>query len=260
MDKVIEHLRPVGSAVRKVIPTAAIESAIEGALHANMWLAHHSIDEQSVLRKLRAKNFEDLKDYDLEWLDREAGRVHGWAIADAGVAGGAFGAGGFIASTAGIAAIINMSLRTIRKIGLCYGYVAMDDLEKAFIFNALALGGADSAHKQAFITALRQIEVMVARRTFKDMARKAAMDQASYEALVIAMRKVANELGFRLTKNRILMSVPLAGGGVGLLLDGNYMRKIGLAATYSYKQRWLADNGKWPPPASSDVPDDDASC
>jgi hypothetical protein len=249
VEKVIEHLRPAGSAVRKVIPTGAIESAIEGALHANMWLARHSIDERSVLRKLEAKDFKDLNYCDLEHLDRAAGKVHDWAIADAGVAGGAFGAGGIFASTVGIAAIINMSLRTIRKIGLCYGYANMDELEKAFIFTILGLGGADQAGKQAIfqaeklalVRALQEIGVMVSRQTFKRMAEKAARNVTSKEALVITAREVAKALGYRLTKNRILMSVPLIGGGVGLLVDGNYIRNIGWAATYSYKQRWLGD-------------------
>ncbi len=49
-----------------------------------------------------------------------------------------------------------------------------------------------------------------------------------------------------MTRNRLLMAVPVAGGGVGLLLDGNYLRKIGLAAQHAYQERWLRDRGRWP--------------
>jgi hypothetical protein len=244
VDQAIEHLRSAGSVMRGVIPVGAIE----GALHANMWLADRWVYEHKVLRDLGAANFQELRYYDLERLDRASGNVHDWAIAYAGAAGGAAGAGGIVFAVPGIAAVINISLRTIRKIGLCYGYADVDDIERRFIYNVLALGGADQAEKLASLTAIREIQVMVTRQTFKSMAEKAMQDKMSKEALVTTIRSVAQRLGYQMTRKRILMSVPLVGGGIGLFLDGNYLRNIGWAATRSYQHRWFLDNGKWPGP------------
>jgi hypothetical protein len=243
VERGIEHLRSAGSVMRRVIPTGAIE----GALHANMWLAHQWVDEQSILRVVGANRFEDLKSYDLERLDRAAGGFHNWAIRYGGAAGGAAGAGGVVLAVPGIVAVINISLRTIRQIGLCYGYSATDDVEKQFMYKVLALGGgASQAEKLASVVTIREIQVMVKRKTFKYMAEKATQDRLSNEALVTTIRAVAKRLGYQFTRKRILMSAPLIGGGVGLFLDGNYVRNIGWAATRKYQQRWLADGGKWP--------------
>jgi hypothetical protein len=243
VDRAIEILRSAGSIARRMVPT----DAIEGALSANMWLAEKWVDEESTLRELEATRFEDLRAYNIERLDRVAGSIHDWAIGYGGATGGASGAGGIFLAVPGIAAVINISLRTIRKIGLCYGYSTMNDVEQQFLYRVLALGGgAGQADKLAFMTTLREIQVMVGRKTFGYMAERAAQNAMSKEALVTTMREVAKRLGYQLTRKRILMSVPLISGGVGLLLDGNYVRKVGWAATRSFQRRWFLDNGKWP--------------
>lgn len=246
-DGVTEHASDFVKAAyghsRLIVPTGAIE----GVLHANMWLADQWADQQSVLRNLRAGSFEELKHYDLEVLDRVASQVHNWAVAIGGGVGGAAGAGGILLAVPGVLAVINISLRTIRKVGLCYGYAALDDLEKRFIFSVLALGGSsDQAAKLASAKVLREIQVMVAQRTFRSMAQNAAQDRMGKEAFVMGARAAAKKLGFQLTKRRILVSIPLVGGGVGLFVDGNHLRRVGWDAFRSYQRRWLIDRGRWP--------------
>jgi len=242
--------QPAGWAFRKIIP----QGAIEGVLHANMWLAERWADQASVLRDAQAERFADLADYELSRLDKVADNVHDWAIAYGGSLGAANGAGGLFFAPLGIPGIINVALRTIRKIGLCYGYDELSEPEKLFIFQTLSLGGsAGPEEKTAALLALREIQVMVAKQSFKSMAAKAAKDVVSKEAFVTALRQFGKQIGVQLTRNRLLVAIPIVGGGVGLLVDGNYIRNVGWTARRVYQKRWLRDRGRWPDPEAGPI-------
>lgn len=191
-----------------------------------------------------------LAGYDLERLDAAANRVQNWAIGYAGLTGGIAGAGGILIAAPAIAVIINISMRTIRRIGLCYGYQATDHLERRFMLEVLALAGGsgNQAAKLGSAELLREMQMMLARKTWKSMAEKAAQDTASKEAFLTALRLGAKKIGMDLTKKRALTAVPIVGGGVGLLLDGNYLRQVGWTARHCYQRRWLSDQGRWPEP------------
>lgn len=238
-------MTPIGWMFRK-IP----RGAIEGALHGGMWLAEQWADKDGVLRDLQAESFDELAEYDLERLDRAADNVHNWAIAYGGGVGLANGAAGFIAIPLGVPGLINIAMRTVRKIGLCYGYHDLTEEEKLFIFNVMVLAGAGGpGEKAAPLLALRELQVMITKETFKAMAAKAAADplgKFSKEAFVIAVREFGKRIGIQMTRNRLLMAVPVVGGGVGLLVDGNYIRNVGWAARRTYQERWLRDRGRWP--------------
>jgi EcsC protein family len=234
---------PAGWIFRKVVPPGAIQ----GALHGNMWLAERWADQSSVLRDTQAERFSDLANFDLSRLDRVANNVHDWAVAYGGGVGLANGVGGLFAAPLGIPGIINIATRTIRKIGLCYGYDDLSETEKVFIFQTLALAGASGpAEKAAALLALRELQVMIAKQAFKAMAARAAESSLSKEAFIIMLRQFGKQIGVQLTRNRLLMAVPIVGGGVGLLVDGNYIRTVGWTARRVYQKRWLQDRGRWP--------------
>lgn len=242
--------QPAGWVLRRIVPPGAVEGALRGGL----WLADQWADQHRILRDLGAGDYRALAGYSLSSLDREADGVHNWAIAYGAGLGVAQGAAGFIATPIGVPGVINVALRTIRKVGLCYGYQELDEAEKIFIFHVLALAGShDQAEKTASLLALRELQVLIAKRTFKSMAEKAASDTFSKEALVIAIREFGKRIGIQMTRSRLLMAVPIAGGGVGLLLDGNYIRNVGQAARFSYQERWLRDRGRWPSDADLDA-------
>jgi hypothetical protein len=236
-------MRPVGWVAQRIVPAGAIE----GALRGNMWLAEKWADSRGVLRDLQVGSFDEVAQLDLERLDRAADSVRTWAAAYGGAVGVVNGGVGLLAAQVGIPAIINIALRTIHKIGLCYGYANTDETEKLFVFEVLRLAGATGPSERATaLLALRQLEVMIARQAFKKMAENAAQNAAGKEAFVLFIREFAKSIGIQMTRNRLLMAVPVVGGGVGLLIDGNYIRSIGWAARCAYQERWLRDRGKWP--------------
>ena len=78
-----------------------------------------------------------LAGYDLERLDAAANSVQNRATAYAGLAGGVAGAGGILIAALAVAVVINIGMRTIRRIGLCYGCHATDHLELRFMLEVL---------------------------------------------------------------------------------------------------------------------------
>ncbi len=255
VEKFGAYIGTAGAYVRKVIPYGAIE----GAINANIWVAHQWARESGILKELEIDNFEAVSQLDLEKLDTVANKTHNVAIGMGGMAGAAGGAGGLLFAVPSVAVIINLTMRTIRQIGLCYGFHHDDHIERACLLEVMSLigGGVDQSAKVASSRLLQETFVMLNRQTFKSMAEKAARDRALKEAFITEIRKVARGLGYRLTKARLQTAIPYVGGGVGLLLDGNYMRTVGWTARYYYQRRWLQERGRWPETidAQSDLPE-----
>ena len=105
-------MAPVGWTLQQVIPPGAIE----GALHANLWLADQWADQNSILAELQAETFAELADHELSRLDGVADGVHDGGILYGGGVGAANGVGGLLFAPLGMPGIINVALRTIRKI------------------------------------------------------------------------------------------------------------------------------------------------
>ncbi|WP_109048093.1 EcsC family protein [Azospirillum sp. TSA6c] len=225
-------LTPVTWLFNKVVPS----SAIEGVLHASDWIA-----QQTLATKPDVKQKID----DLKLLDDEADSVHNWAIGYASTEGGVTGAVGLYGIPVDIPATVTLSLRTIRAIGGSYGYTETNEMEKQFVLSVLGAAGANTmAEKTAAITTLRSLQVTLLRQTWKKMAEKAAEQTMSREAVLIAIRNLAKQLGINLTKRKALQAIPIIGAGVGAAVNGSYMRDVGWAARRAYQERWLIDRGK----------------
>ena len=123
--------KPISYVVEKIIPP----SAISGALSGSAWLADLTIPDV-------VHNQDSISS--LESCDLEADSVHNFAIAYASVEGGAAGAAGMFGMPADIPLIITLSLRTIRRIGMCYGFNDKNEIERDFVLSVLSAAGSNS--------------------------------------------------------------------------------------------------------------------
>jgi hypothetical protein len=232
---------PLARLVQKVVPEAAIRGAIDGASAAGRWLA----DPGDVRRDAGVGSIAELRGRDLELSDRLAAGVHSWAIALATVEGTATGAFGILGAPVDLPAIITLALRTIHKVGLCYGYECDSQEDRQFAQSVLATAGANSLEeKLAALASLTALRTTLARHTWKALAEKAAQDQLSREAVLLVLRKLAKQVGVNLTKRRALAAIPAVGAMVGGSVNGWYMKEVGWAARRAFQERWLADAGK----------------
>jgi uncharacterized protein (DUF697 family) len=232
---------PLAWVAQKALP----EAAIHGALDASNTLARYLADIDDVLREAKVASVEELRGLELERLDALADRTHNWAVGIAATEGAATGALGLPGMVADIPVVITLALRTIHKVGACYGFRAKDEQDAQFIYGILSASGANSMkEKVASLGVLRSLQVALMKQTWKAMNQKALGAKLSQEGGVIALRNLAKQLGVNLTKRKALAVVPAIGALVGGSANGWWLKEVGWAARRSFQERWLAEAGK----------------
>lgn len=232
---------PMAWLINKIVPEKAIQGALDFANTAGEWLA----DQKDIKRDGEVDKIADLRVKDLALSDKLADTNHNWAIGFAATEGAATGACGILSAPIDIPATITLALRTIHKIGLCYGYESVTKEDKEFVLSVLAASGANTVEeKVAALAVLKNIEVILAKQTWKSMAAKAAENRLGKEAAVIGIKNLAKQLGINITKRKALASIPAIGALVGCSVNGWYIKEVGWAARRAFQERWLFDNGK----------------
>ncbi|KUO59693.1 MAG: ATPase [Gracilibacter sp. BRH_c7a] len=252
-------VEPLGWLVKKVVPEAAIRGALDFSNAMAKWLT----DTNDIKRDACVENMEELKTKNLQLSDKLADEVHNWAIGVGVAEGAGTGVLGLPGIAVDIPVVITIALRTIHKIGVCYGYEVRTQDDNEFILAIMSAAGANSvAEKNSALLLLRSIEVTIAKNTWKKLAQVAAEKQIGKEAGIIALRNLAKQLGINLTKRKALAAIPFIGGIIGGSVNGWYIKEVGWAARRAFQERWLIDNHKiididW---SLEDVPRDDESC
>lgn len=234
-------LSPVAWIVNKVIPVSAIQGALDLSSSAASWLT----DTKDVLRDAGVSSVADLRKHDLEVSDCLADEVHNWAIGLATVEGGATGATGVFGMALDIPAIVVLALRTIHKVGVCYGFEVKTKQDREFVLGILAVSGANEmGEKLAALGTLRAVEVSVMKQTWKHLGQVAATQKMGREAGIMGIKALARQLGINLTKRKALQSIPVIGAVVGASVNGWYIKEVGWAARRAFQERWLVENEK----------------
>jgi len=224
---------PVSWIIGKVVPPSAVEGALRGA----NWLAESSIDYSRP--KLDPAD-------PLELYDMEAHSALEWAVSYAALEGGCAGWFGLFSLPVDIPFTVTLSLRTIRRIGVSYGYVGQSAVERDFALAVLRMAGANNqGAKAAAIATLRSLEVMLVRTSWKAMAEKATTSQMSKEFAMISMKELAKQLGINLTKRKALAAIPAIGAVSGAAANAFFIGDVARASIKAYQKRWLTDRGRW---------------
>jgi len=232
---------PIVWLINQIIPKVALQGALDLSDTASKWLAQIG----TLKADAGVKDFADLRRAPLQQCDQLADSVHNWAVGLAAAEGGITGFFGLPALVADVPLVISFALRTIHRIGLCYGFEMKTEEDRRFVLGVLAASGANSIEeKVAALAALRAIEVTLAKQTWKKMAEQAAKEALSKEAGILAVRNLAKQLGINLTKRKALQSIPYIGAGIGASVNAWYVREVGWAARRAFQERWLIDNEK----------------
>jgi hypothetical protein len=234
-------IEPLAWLVNKVVPEAAVRGAIDFSNAMAEWLT----DNGDVIRDGCVATLDELRRKNLELSDKLADEVHNWAIGFGVVEGSGTGFFGLPGVAADVPAVITLALRTIHKVGVCYGYECNSKLDKKFVLGVMSASGSNSVkEKVAALAALRSIEVALAKVTWKKMAQKAAEKQLGKEAAILTIKNLAKQLGVNITKRKALASIPFIGAAVGGSVNGWYIKEVGWAARRAFQERWLIENGK----------------
>ena len=236
-------VEPLVWLVHKLVPESAIQGAIEGA----SVLAQHLTDTKDILRDAQVENIADLQMAELALCDKLADKVHNWAIGVAMAEGSATGALGILGAPVDVPAIITIAMRTIHKIGVCYGYERRAPEDGQFALSILGASGANTVReKLAALATLTALRTVLTRQSWAVMAERAAQNQLGKEAVLVTIRNLGKQIRINVTKRRALAAIPAIGAIVGGSVNGWYVKEVGWAARRAFQERWLLNSGKLP--------------
>lgn len=238
---------PLARLVRRAVPEAAVIGALDLAQHAASWLA----DTRDLLREAGAERIEDLRRRELEDCDRAAASVHAWAVGMAAVEGTAAGTVGALGEALDIPIMVTLALRTVHKIGLCYGYECETDTDRQYVFGILSVASANSTvEKRETLAALRGLERLAdaASLSTDDGMGRRVIEKISRDATSKGVSRLARRLMVNLTKRKALSAFPVVGMVVGGTTSAWYLRDVGWAARNTFRERrmrvsgWISEN------------------
>ena len=233
-------LSPFTKLVSWIIP----EKAMMGALDLGNSAGHVLSRVQTIKRFAGVKEYSDLFEKDLEFCDLLAQGEQNWAMALAAVEGGATGAWGLPGLAVDIPTIISLSMRAIHLMGLCYGFELKNQDDRDLAIGILSASGANSMNeKVAALLYLRTVQTALAKNTFKQMAVKATESAFSQQAVILAAKALAKQLGVNLTKRKMIQTIPFLGAGIGATINAWYMHDVCWAARRTFQERWLRMKG-----------------
>ena len=216
---------PIGFLTHRLIPPEVIEAAIRGA----DWAASSSIRKAAIEHDFS----------DLQACDEAVVEVRRWALGYAATGGGAAGAFGALGLAIDVPATIALALRTVRLIGLSYGFGADTDSERVYILDILQLAGANNRDERA-----EAIERLAKGRAAIDAGdwQKIVRLTGQTTGTVAATRRVAATLGVNLSTRKIAQVAPFVGAAVGAGVNAAFQNDVAEAARFAYRARWLEVN------------------
>ncbi len=222
---------PVAKAVETVIPDAVVRLAMERSYDASELLAgRKDIQNQAGVKSLTA-----LREKSLEECDHLAKQVGLAMQALATAEGAATGAGGVLTTLVDVPILFVVALRTILKIGHCYGYPLNRRKDRPFVVGVLIAASSGSLEiRRQRLGQLRELEDLLLEET--------QMEVLAQEALAF------------LFQLEVFEEIPGVGAISGALLNLTFMHRVDVTARRIFQERWLRDLGKIQEVAPAEVP------
>jgi hypothetical protein len=229
--------------------------------------ASHTVSPERVVKQFRDAGYsvgslDSILDLDLEVIDSVArlNRVrygHSWTAALSGVASaGAITGGevllakgtvagegakkapqfGIVATAIALdaAALLGLAARTVASTAQYYGYDARQPEEQVFMMSVLGLGLAvGTPAKTAAYAELSQLTQL--------LFRNAAWEKLNEKVLTKIAQQFAAKFSVTLTKKKLGQVVPVAGMGVGGVLNFAVIDRIARDADSAYRERFLIE-------------------
>jgi EcsC protein family len=121
--------------------------------------------------------------------------------------------------------LFGVCLRTILKVGHCYGYALDRPSDKAWVLGALAVSLSSTRQKRTELMGrLREIEELMLEQTQQQI--------------------VVEEAAALITQIELFEDIPVFGAATGALLNLSVAHKTESTARRLFQERWLRDNAK----------------
>ncbi len=198
---------------------------MQAAIERSYDIAERLAGQEDIRRRAGVQDLHELRGQPLEVCDRLAREVGLTARTLAVVEGAATGAGGVLTTLVDVPLLFILSLRTIFKIGHCYGYPLEHNKGRHFVLGVLlaALSGSIETRRHR-LKRLRELEELLIVETQEEV--------------------ITEELLSFLFQLEIFEEVPGVGAISGALLNLAFMHRVDMTAQRVFQERWLRDNGK----------------
>lgn len=203
------------------------DSVIAEAINKTLWAAEVLTDRDDILRAHDVTALDLILTTKIDRCDALAEEIQKWSVG-AGAALGAWDLAGPLGTGPALISLFTLAFRTIKKIGLCYGYDTSTPAEELIVLEIFV--AASTLYHREKVESLRAIENHEKDPRFKEYTRE------TVEAVV---KKVAELVGANLTKRRSLATVPALGALVGGSSNAWLLHDIGTAARNIYANRRL---------------------
>ncbi len=231
---------PLAWAAQKMIPEELMEKAIDAALNAAASVSG-SDDLLVEAKKLgfEAASTRDLAKAPLHVSDGLAENVTMWAKGLAAAEGAVTGMAGLPGLTADVPALLVLAIRTIRRLGACYGFDTSAEAERSFILQTLRAGAANTMEdkKSAIAGAAEVKAILDGTETAISTREQGAI--LGREAFAAAVRNLAKQLCINITRRKAAQVIPVVGGGVGAAMNVMFISDVAEAASRLYQKRRL---------------------
>jgi hypothetical protein len=226
----------VAEVVKVVVPPSALRTALEGADKLGRRLA----DERSILKRAGVASRKALREQPLESLDALSRTVTRRALALGGATGALFGIAGAAGLVADVPTLLTLAMRTIHRVGLCYGEKPAADDERRLTLGIFALVSANSAEEKALAVRAVRAGSALLDAAWRDGVERITERELAKDATIYSLQNLARAIGLNLGKRKIAGSVPVVGAAVGAAVNAWYLSDVAGAARYTFQERWLA--------------------
>lgn len=234
---------PVLRAVRKVLPEQGAHRTLAAAYAAAVRLSQ----AKRLLRQAKAESLEQLRARPLKQADALAQQIakqSGWLAASSGAALGVAGLAGWVADAP---ALLLLALRTLVRIGYCYGEPPSAALVAALF--ALASADTEVEKRLAWNAALTTpaadaaIESSISDAAVRDGLERAAEREFAKQALNSSLQKLLTTLVQRLGLKKAAGMLPVIGAAVGGVVNLRFVYQLSEAARMVFVSRRLLADG-----------------
>ncbi len=222
---VAEFARKITLPASKVVEKLLPDSLVRGAIDQSFRLAVRLAGKEEVKRRAGISALEDLHHRPLEECDRLAHETELFSQVFATAQGAVTGAGGVLTTLIDIPLLFILSLRTILKVGHCYGYSLDRTRDQHFVLGVLiAAVSGTLATKRCRLDRLHELEDWLIQETHEEI--------------------LAEEIMSILFQLEVFAGIPGIGAISGAALNLGLMRRIDNTARHVFQERWLKDAGK----------------
>lgn len=218
----------------------ALAGAVSGTVELINDTSSWTVQQELIFAEFRGdghaqvQDYEDVLGLDLEEVDKTVGYLATKYKSLAFVEGGVSGSVGAVGIVADIPVLVGIALRACNEYAAYHGFDPKVEAERVFVMNLLsAASSGGNMSKQLALAELTRLSTMIAKRkTWKELEKLLSVQ---------VIKKIAEQLGIRLTKAKLGNIVPVVGGFVGAGYNSWYLAQVTRTASMMYRERFLAE-------------------